>query len=61
MGVLLGCYDACIKYVTQRNQFGQPIAAFQLIQERLARMMGDIQACLYFTHRVTILFDKKEA
>lgn len=57
MGVLLGCYDACIRYVTQRQQFGQSIAGFQLIQERLSRMMGDIQACLYFTHRVTILFD----
>lgn len=30
------------RYLQQRNQFGSPLGAFQLQQERLARMAGNI-------------------
>ena len=56
LGIVLGCYDNCVKYLNDRKQFGINISGYQLNQERLARMMGDIQACIYYVHRVTQLF-----
>ena len=35
-----GAYEAALKYALQRKQFGRPIAKFQLIQERLSRMLA---------------------
>lgn len=32
------------RYVNERKQFGVPLAAFQLTQEKLVRMLGNIQA-----------------
>jgi glutaryl-CoA dehydrogenase len=40
---MAGVYEAAIKYTTQREQFGRPIAKFQLIQERLSRMMCNVE------------------
>jgi len=42
-GCMAGVYEAAIKYTTQREQFGRPIAKFQLIQERLSRMMCNVE------------------
>ncbi|KAJ4786406.1 Acyl-CoA dehydrogenase [Rhynchospora pubera] len=44
IGVAMGVYDLCKRYVTERKQFGVPLAAFQLTQEKLVRMLGNIQA-----------------
>ena len=33
-----------IRYLGERKQFGVPLAAFQLNQEKLVRMLGNIQA-----------------
>ena len=43
IGIAMGAYDVCLRYVKQREQFGTPLAAFQLVQEKLARMLGNIQ------------------
>jgi alkylation response protein AidB-like acyl-CoA dehydrogenase len=42
VGMAQGCLDACIKYTKERNQFGKPIASFQLIQEAVARIEAEI-------------------
>lgn len=34
---------AARSYVRERSQFGAPLGSFQLVQERLARMLGNIQ------------------
>jgi len=46
MGWQLEWYDSVIKYVDERKQFGVKITSFQLIQEKLARMMASIQGIL---------------
>ena len=39
-GLAAGAYEAALKYTLNRKQFGKPIAKFQLIQERLSRMLS---------------------
>ena len=34
VGIAQGCLDAAIAYTTQRNQFGRPVASFQLRSRR---------------------------
>ena len=42
LGVALDCYDSALRYTTQREQFGKPIAGFQLQQKKLAEMITEI-------------------
>jgi alkylation response protein AidB-like acyl-CoA dehydrogenase len=43
VGAAMGVYDVAARYIKQRKQFGTPLASFQLIQERMARMLGTVQ------------------
>jgi glutaryl-CoA dehydrogenase len=45
-GSAAGAYEAALKYVMERHQFGKPLASFQLIQEKLARMLTNVTASL---------------
>lgn len=45
-GIQAGALDAALAYVREREQFGRPIAGFQLVQEKLARMLGNLAASL---------------
>ncbi len=44
IGMAQSCLDACIKYAQERQQFGKPIASFQLVQETIARMQAETEA-----------------
>ena len=44
-GTQMGAYENALKYAQERLQFGRPIGSFQLIQELLAKMLGNIVAC----------------
>ena len=39
-GIAAGAYEAALKYCLTRKQFGKPLAKFQLIQEKLSRMLS---------------------
>jgi glutaryl-CoA dehydrogenase len=41
-GAAMACYDAALQYAKTRIQFGKPIAAFQLTQEKLVFMVSEI-------------------
>jgi glutaryl-CoA dehydrogenase len=45
-GLQAGALEAAVRYVRQREQFGRPVGAFQLVQEKLARMLGNATASL---------------
>jgi glutaryl-CoA dehydrogenase len=46
VGVMLGAYRIARDYAVEREQFGGPIARFQMVQDMLVRMMGNATACL---------------
>jgi glutaryl-CoA dehydrogenase len=48
VGCARGAYEHALAYAGQRSQFGKPIAGFQLVQDLLVRMLGNItaSACL---------------
>ena len=41
-GAAIACFEAARDYAVSRVQFGKPIAAFQLTQEKLAQMLTEI-------------------
>ncbi|MGH3068056.1 MAG: acyl-CoA dehydrogenase family protein, partial [Streptosporangiaceae bacterium] len=47
-GCARGAYEHALAYAGQRQQFGRPIAGFQLVQDLLVRMLANItsSACL---------------
>jgi glutaryl-CoA dehydrogenase len=42
MGAARSCFECALDYAKEREQFGKPIAAFQLTQEKLVNMMLEI-------------------
>ena len=44
LGHALAVYEVAVRYVGRRRQFGQPLGAYQLIQNRLAWMLSEITA-----------------
>lgn len=44
VGLQLAAYDVARRYAVGRRQFGRPLARFQLVQDKLVRMMGNTVA-----------------
>ena len=42
LGQAIACYEIALDYAKKREQFGKPIAGFQLVQAKLVRMVGEI-------------------
>jgi len=57
-GVQMGAYENAVKYAQERLQFGKPIGSFQLIQDQLAKMLGNITACQCMVARTAQLADQ---
>src|SRR5690606_25912166 len=45
-GVQLAIFDVARDYALARQQFGRPLARFQLVQEPLSRILGNATAAL---------------
>lgn len=57
VGIAQGCLDASVAYAKERQQFGKPIAAFQLVQELLAEIAVETQAARLLTWHAAALSD----
>jgi alkylation response protein AidB-like acyl-CoA dehydrogenase len=57
VGLAQGAYEAARNYAKERRQFGQPIAAFQAIQWKLADAATKIEASRLLTYRAAYLKD----
>jgi glutaryl-CoA dehydrogenase len=42
LGQAADCYETALAYAAEREQFGQPIAAFQLVQQKLVAMLNEV-------------------
>jgi len=60
MGAAEFCWHAAREYAMERQQFGKPIAATQLIQKKLADMQTEITLGLQACMRLGRLFDAGE-
>jgi glutaryl-CoA dehydrogenase len=57
-GCQMGAYENALLYAQTREQFGKPIASFQLIQDLLVKMIGNITACQCMVMRLSKLQDE---
>jgi len=57
-GCQMGAYENALLYAQQRQQFGKPIGSFQLIQDLLAKMLGNITASQCMLLRLADLDDE---
>jgi isovaleryl-CoA dehydrogenase len=60
LGIMQAAFDVVLPYVHQRQQFGQPIGAFQLVQGKLADMYTTMNACKAYVYAVARACDRGE-
>jgi isovaleryl-CoA dehydrogenase len=60
LGLMAACMDTVLPYVHQRQQFGQPIGEFQLMQGKLADMYTTMNACRAYVYAVGAACDRGE-
>jgi glutaryl-CoA dehydrogenase len=58
VGNAVGAYEAAVAYSKDRVQFGEPIGSHQLIQELLAKSLGNITASIGLVTRVSDMLDE---
>ena len=61
VGIAAGAYEAAFEYCQKRQQFGKPIAGYQLIQEKLVRALAQIESIMLLCHRVAYLYQRGHA
>ena len=57
VGICQGCVDASVRYSKEREQFGRPIASFQLVQAMIADMVVNTEASRMLVWRAGFLKD----
>src|SRR5437762_2669305 len=60
LGIMAACMDVVLPYVHERQQFGQPIGEFQLIQGKVADMYTSQNACRAYVYAVGRACDRGE-
>lgn len=58
VGNMAGAYELTLDYTKSRQQFGRPIAGFQLVQDRLAAMLANITSSQTLVYRLSQLQDE---
>lgn len=58
VGNSIGAYEAAVRYAGERVQFGKTIGSHQLVQELLAKSLGNITASIGMVTRVSAMLDE---
>ena len=61
LGSAIACYEAAEAFARQRKVFDKPIASYQLVQERLVRMIVEITKAQLVTYHLGRLMDQGKA
>ncbi len=56
-GHATAAFETALDYARRREQFGQPLASFQLVQEKLATMVAEVTSIRLLCHRLSQLAD----
>src|SRR5256714_3314993 len=57
VGAAIDCYETALAYAKTREQFGRPIAGFQLVQEKLVWMVQEITKAQLLALRLTRMME----
>ena len=60
VGIIQGCLESVVAYSKERQQFGRPLASFQLIQDMVADISIDADAARLLTWRAADLIERGE-
>jgi isovaleryl-CoA dehydrogenase len=60
LGIMAAAMDTVMPYVHEREQFGQPIGEFQLMQGKIADMYTAMNACRGYVYAVAAACDRGE-
>lgn len=61
LGAAMDCYDSALRYTKERQQFGRPVASFQLQQKKLAEMITEITKAQLLVWRLGVLMNEGRA
>jgi glutaryl-CoA dehydrogenase len=57
LGHAMSAYDTALTYCLQREQFGRPLASFQIVQDRLVKMLAEVTAMQLYCMQLARLAD----
>src|SRR5438309_5757234 len=57
IGAAIDCYETALAYAKSREQFGRPIAGFQLVQQKLVWMVQEITKAQLLALRLTRMIE----
>jgi isovaleryl-CoA dehydrogenase len=60
VGIMAAAMDTVVPYIHEREQFGQPIGSFQLMQGKIADMYTTMNACRSYVYAVAAACDRGE-
>jgi glutaryl-CoA dehydrogenase len=61
LGHAVAAFDIALTYAKQRTQFGKPLCSFQIVQERLARMLAEVTTMQLVCFRIAKLTEQGRA
>lgn len=61
IGAAMDCYETAKKYALERQQFGKPIASFQLQQKKLSEALTEITKAQLLAWRLGVLMNEEKA
>jgi len=61
IGAAMSCYETALNYTKEREQFGAPIASYQLVQDKLVTMLTEITKAQLLSYRLGRLLDEGKA
>ncbi len=59
IGIAQAAFDAALRYAKEREQFSQPIFNFQMIQDKLATMLVEIEAARLLAYKGLACWDER--
>lgn len=58
LGIAHSCFEQCLRYCTERRQFGKIIGEFQMIQKMLAEMATETEMMRSFLYDIAYRYDQ---